>query len=204
MLPVSERVCKDLVLYDEPRSNPFRALISWTQEYVGLRHIIVAVAALHASNSSQMLASWAQSSARQNPKNTTFVTDLYSQPESSYRIALHAKHQALAMLRSDALKSFTVYSLDVVLAIVLLFIEFELINSGLNDWAHHIKGARPLIRRAYAEWHLQPHLMTDMRRCLIANCLVYVYVLWYSYLGSSLTTLYKQVRHSRNHILLRY
>jgi hypothetical protein len=34
---------------------------------------------------------------------------------------------------------------DVILAVMVLFVELELLDSGRNNWKHHIEGARTII-----------------------------------------------------------
>ena len=64
--------------------------------------------------------------------------------------------------------------LDVILAVILLFVEFELLNSGRDDWIHHIDGARKIIEKLCGSNVIPARTMSPLRRCLVSNCLVYV------------------------------
>lgn len=92
----------------------------------------------------------------------------------SYHDALAAKQQALSLLQSGIV-SVSSADVDVTLAVVLLFIELELIDSGRDHWKYHIKGARTMIETLIGTNALtRQTAMSPLRRSLIANCLVYV------------------------------
>lgn len=159
---VGSDVCSDLVLYDLPQHNPFRDLIPLTHGHPMLLHIIVANSALHMSNACQkplLLAS-------------PDMASVLNPPTEAYRDALAAKQRALLLLRT-ALASMASVDVDITLAVVLLFIEFELIDSGRDDWRHHIHGARTIIERLCGSAASPPTAMSPLRRCLISNCLMY-------------------------------
>lgn len=68
-------------------------------------------------------------------------------------------------------------NIDVILAVVLLFIEFELIDSGKDSWKWHITGARKILDvlnelNDLTDIHLRP-----LRAFLISNYLMYVALL---------------------------
>ena len=69
-----------------------------------------------------------------------------SQQSAAYRDALIAKQRTITLLDA-ALRNISSVAVDVILAVVLLFIEFELIDSGRDGWKYHVKGARALIER---------------------------------------------------------
>jgi hypothetical protein len=96
-----------------------------------------------------------------------------TQQRVSYNHALAAKQRALYLLNS-ALTSITTVDVDVTLAVVLLFIEFELIDSGRDNWKFHINGARTIIETLCRSDKSMQYAMSPLRRCLISNCLVYV------------------------------
>jgi hypothetical protein len=95
-----------------------------------------------------------------------------SSQESCYGLALVAKQKALVLL-NFALGTMGSEELDVILATVLLFVQFEMMNSGQDEWTHHIRGARHLIDLAYRSGSNTPETMSKLRRCLISNCLMY-------------------------------
>ena len=156
---VASHVCKDLVLYDTPKHNHLRELIPLTHHHPILLQIIIANSALHMSNVCQ----------KSLIINTTYTT---RQPEP-YHHALVARQRALCLLKS-ALTSIASVDVDVTLAVVLLFIEFELIDTGQDNWRHHINGARTIIEMLCTSSISTQKIMSPLCRCLISNCLVYV------------------------------
>lgn len=89
----------------------------------------------------------------------------------AYQDSLAAKYKALYLLQT-VLTSKASQDIDVTLAVVLLFIEFELLESGRDNWAHHINGARTIIERLCGPALVSQTLMTPLRSFLISNCLV--------------------------------
>lgn len=65
-------------------------------------------------------------------------------------------------------------TIDITLAVVLLFIEFELIDSGRDNWRYRINGARTIIETLCRSHVSTQTAMSPLRSCLISNCLVYV------------------------------
>lgn len=174
---VASDVCKDFVLYDSSNHNHFRELIPLTRQYPVLFHIIIAISALHMWNASQNASIWdasAFSRRRQTDQLSSvcssFPTVLQSE---SYHHALAAKQRALSLLKT-AISNIASADLDVTLAVVLLFIEFELIDSGRDHWKYHIKGARTMIEKLAGINLMTQTAMSPLRRSLISNCLVYV------------------------------
>ena len=92
---------------------------------------------------------------------------------SERRDALTSKQIALRLLR-QALKDMQSIDMDIILASMLLFIEFELIDSGKDDWRLHMNGARSLIDSLPLSYDMNTSGMSPMRICLVSNCLVYV------------------------------
>jgi hypothetical protein len=174
---VASNVCGDFVLYDIPKHNPFRELIPLTHQHPILLQIIVANAALHMSNACQksLLLSTTPSPLRHRAALPTPPSSSSSaiQQSESYNDALAAKQHALHLLKS-ALTRITSVDIDVTLAVVLLFIEFELIDSGRDNWRHHINGARTIIETLCRSHISAQNVMSPLRSCLISNCLVYV------------------------------
>ncbi|KAI1627843.1 fungal-specific transcription factor domain-containing protein [Exophiala viscosa] len=156
-------VCKDLVLYDTPEHNPLRQLVPLTQQNSILLQVVVANSALHMSNACQkslVLDEWALPLRHR--------TNLLS----CYNDALRAKQRALSLLRST-LANITSADIDVALAVVLLFIEFELIDSGRDNWRYHLDGARTIVETWCGTSISTQGLMSPLRSCLISNCLVF-------------------------------
>ncbi|KAI4854657.1 hypothetical protein E4T44_00009 [Aureobasidium sp. EXF-8845] len=159
-------VCKDLVLYDSTQQNPFCDLVPLTQQHPLLLQIIIANSALHVFNSARKHM---KSNDRGSEKSLQCRNLLISRP---YFDHLTAKHRALNMLR-NALIDLDITDSDVILAVMILFVELELLDSGRNNWKHHIEGARTIIAIL-----CKPHLPEDLpisrlRSCLISNWMVF-------------------------------
>ena len=115
----------------------------------------------------------------------------------TYHDALAAKQRALRLLKS-VLSSIDSVNLDVVLAVVLLFVQFELIDSGRDKWRYHINGARTIIETLLESGLSTQVAMSPLRSCLVSNCLVFVtpFCLQVSTCKTPSANLY-QIRHSR-------
>lgn len=173
---VATDVCRDLVLYDIPKHNPFRELIPMIHQHPLLQHIIVANSALHMFNACEkpliLHHSGFPLSIQTNIPESSRPSSPSLQQAESYSCALVAKQKALVLLRS-ALSNPTSMDVDVILAAVLLFIELELLDSGRDNWRHHINGARTIIEKFCHPSMLTPASMTPLRCSLVSNCLVY-------------------------------
>ena len=111
---------KELVIYDVPDQNPVRQLLRYSREYPVLLQVIVATSAHHLYNIS--------------PSQTFVLRD-----------ALSSKGRALELLK-DALSNIGLFDVNIMLAVVMLLIYFEWIQSGKNTWRIHLEGAKSLIR----------------------------------------------------------
>ncbi|KAI8958429.1 fungal-specific transcription factor domain-containing protein [Daldinia sp. FL1419] len=130
------RFCQDLIIYDSPRrgANPFRDLIPVSQKYPFLREIIIAASALHFCNA----ARWHKSP---RPAAESLVD------------ALHARHRAIKSLQDviehhkalDDVESDDA-GRDALLAAVLFFVNFALIDSGKGGWRAHMNFVGTLLR----------------------------------------------------------
>ncbi|KAF2670836.1 hypothetical protein BT63DRAFT_370661 [Microthyrium microscopicum] len=160
------QVCKDLVLQDVHEHNPFRDLLSLTGDYLVLREIIIANSALHFANVTK--------------KGTLKCNIGSASPSEAYKDALVAKQQALRLL-SDALSSGDFRNSAIILASMMLFIKFELLDSGRNGWRFHTEGARQLM--VYLRDNGKPDLpaLYNLKHILISNCTIY------DILGTTLT-----------------
>lgn len=174
---VARDVCKDLVLYDTPSHNPRRQLVPLSQQHPVLLQIMIANSALHMSNTRQGSLFWnsrsSSPSSATTPSSSSSLCPTSPSYEQSYYDALEAKQRALQLLKND-LPSLASVDVDVTLAVVLLFIEFELIDTGRDSWKHHVNGARIMIHALCQPTILKQTTMSPLRRCLISNCLVYV------------------------------
>ncbi|KXH37642.1 hypothetical protein CNYM01_08366 [Colletotrichum nymphaeae SA-01] len=174
----ASNVCKDLVLYDIPNRNPFRQLIAVAYQQPILMQTIVANSALHMSNTYQRLPQSSIMSAMiaSTQSSTSLSNSLLAErcgpdlPEIIHD-ALMAKQQALVMLQS-ALEDMTTVNVDLILAVVLLLISCELIDSGQGNWMFHINGARVITEKLIASAMATETAWSPLCRSLISNCLV--------------------------------
>ncbi|KAF5988870.1 fungal transcriptional regulatory [Fusarium coicis] len=182
-------VCKDFVLYDTPKHNPFRQLIPMARRQPLLLQAIIASSALHMSNASQLRPS--ASSIFTTPTSNENSPEWVGSPSigrmTSYREAfqdaLRAKQQALCLLNS-AIGNLASANVDAILAAVLLLVGFELIDSGRGNWKYHINGARIIIQKLIASDSANGTSFSPLRSWLVSNCLVY------DLLGSSFANSY--------------
>ncbi|KAK1487653.1 hypothetical protein CTAM01_11686 [Colletotrichum tamarilloi] len=168
----------DLVLYDIPNRNPFRQLIAIAYKQPILMETIVANSALHMSNTYQRLPQSSVMSAMivSTQRSTSLRRSLLTErcgpdlPEIIHD-ALMAKQQALGMLQS-ALEDMATVNVDLILAVVLLLISCELIDSGQGNWMFHISGARVIIEKLIATAMATETAWSPLCSSLISNCLV--------------------------------
>ncbi|WPB05603.1 uncharacterized protein RHO25_010256 [Cercospora beticola] len=119
--------------------------------YPSLLHIMIANAALHMSMMGKR--------------------DRVPAFTAHHVVALAAKQHALEAL-NEALSHMSLADIDAILGIVLLFVEFDLISSGSNDWRQHVHSTCPLVKMIYEPGN-SGTTMTPLRRCLVSHCLVY-------------------------------
>lgn len=94
------------------------------------------------------------------------------QNPAAHNDAVTAKQQALHLLKSNLI-NMTSVNMDAVLAVVLLFIQFDLIDSGHDSWIHHINGARTIIKTWCGPDLSTEYAITPLRSSLISEYLVY-------------------------------
>lgn len=148
-----------------------------TRHHPVLFNIVTAISALHMSNASRKSCT-TRSSMPSDIQNISSNNNSRNSPSSTqclkeYRYALVAKQKALGLLR-QALDDTLSANLDMILASVLLFVEFELIHSGKDDWRFHISGAKELINPLLSSSKFDLPNMSPMCSSLISNCVVYV------------------------------
>ncbi|KAF4843947.1 Acriflavine sensitivity control protein acr-2 [Colletotrichum siamense] len=164
-------VCRNFVLYDTPNDNPFRDLIAMAYQQPILLQAIIASAALHMSNAyQQSSSSLSILTTRASTQGSTSLASSLSigpyttsHPET-FHDALRAKQRALCLLKS-ALENTASVDVDVTLAVVLLLIGFELIDSGRSPWVFHINGARTIIEKLIAFGPEKATALSPLRSC---------------------------------------
>lgn len=176
----ANKICNDLVIYEQASQNPIRDLIPAGKEHPVLLNIIIANSAYHIFNLYCESASW------QPPKSPIKPLNLYEgQGQDVYKDALTAKQNALRLL-NDSLANICSNDFDILLASILLFINFELIESGKDSWRVHVEGANRLIgwlntSSSINSLQTETSKASPLRMTLMSDCLVY------SILGSILT-----------------
>lgn len=169
------QICMDLVIYDGgPGHNPFRDLVPATTAFPTLLHIILAGSAHHVFNISRDPIT---PSAYQSEKRPCLVqyyqaVSRFGGPmKTSYGDALLAKQQALSLM-AQSVASVTPANVDVILAAILMFINYDLIESGQDKWRVHIEGARQLIERLDRPPYLQQPI-SKLRLAVLSDFLVF-------------------------------
>jgi hypothetical protein len=126
------------VLHDVPGGNSFRQLLNHTTEHAMLREIVIAISALHYFNA-----------LRLNVAANQPLRKIAAQP---YQDALAAKSRALSLLAKSirvgsntGLTTERLTSKDITLACIMLFIMFEMLDSGTKEWRSNTEGAKQLL-----------------------------------------------------------
>ena len=134
LFTVASRFCQDLVVYDSG-TNPFRELIPMSQAYSYLQHIIIGVSAVHYYNAVRY------ATPEHSPVAQRALID-----------ALHARQIAIRELialieerRAGNRRAETQADQDALLATVLFFVNFTLIDSGRDGWKDHLTAAGRLL-----------------------------------------------------------
>lgn len=154
------------MLYDHIEDNHFRGLIPLAHHNPVLLHIIIANSAMRMSHVQQRNV---ESHATGQLDTSPSAFQLSRSTSASY--ALGAKYRSLYLLCTILRGNAPIQS-DITLAVVLLFIELELLDSGRENWTHHINGARRIIEKLCDTNVLCNKPMTSLRKFLISNCLV--------------------------------
>ncbi|KAK7972925.1 fungal-specific transcription factor domain-containing protein [Apiospora saccharicola] len=157
------RFCQDLVVHDSYQLawNPFRELIPISGSYSFLRHIIVAASALHYYNAGC-------------PSSSTRVQSLIT--GGALVDALRARQKAIKGLqevlerhRLNPHDESLAHERDAVLATVLFFVNFALIDSGKGEWRAHMRAAGSLIAAHVSDSVTQPPLSIKLTHLLGAG-----------------------------------
>ncbi|RWA03536.1 hypothetical protein EKO27_g11571 [Xylaria grammica] len=133
----ASRFCQDLVVHDsaERGTNPFRELIPMSQRYSYLQHIIIAVSAVHYYNAIRNAAPM-HSYVAQNA-----LVDALHARQVAIRELIDVIQERCAGIRHAESQA----DQDALLATVLFFVNFTLIDSGKNGWKNHLAAAGRLL-----------------------------------------------------------
>ncbi|KAF3388799.1 hypothetical protein F1880_004192 [Penicillium rolfsii] len=123
------RIAKLFILYDSP-SNPFRSLLAYAADNSTLRMSIMAVAARHFANSAR---SFDQTVGTPSPRFVNANVD-----------ALRFKKRSIKTL-STSLSQAQPSQKDAIMASILLLIFLDILESGIDGWNYHLRGAEALI-----------------------------------------------------------
>ncbi|KAJ2981963.1 hypothetical protein NUW58_g6554 [Xylaria curta] len=136
----ASRFCQDLVVHDsaERGTNPFRELIPMSQTYSYLQHIIIAASAVHyyhaISNSST------EEAGRSLVAQNALVDALQAR-----QVAIKELIAIIQERRSGDPRTESQADQDALLATVLFFVNFTLIESGKDGWKDHLAAAGRLL-----------------------------------------------------------
>ncbi|KAI1324251.1 fungal-specific transcription factor domain-containing protein [Xylariaceae sp. FL0255] len=132
------RFCQDLVVHDsaEIGVNPFRELIPMSQRYSYLQHIVVAVSAIHYHYAIKHSSQAPSSSAAR----LALIDALRSRQEAIKElIAILSRPRDPSPDTTDQAEQ------DALLATVLFFVNYALIDSGKDGWRDHLSAAGVLL-----------------------------------------------------------
>ncbi|KAI0599701.1 fungal-specific transcription factor domain-containing protein [Biscogniauxia sp. FL1348] len=134
------RFCQDLVVHDSLRhgANPFRELIPMSQMHPFLQHIIIAVSAVHYSQAMSHAPTRSPHYAQIAAK--ALVDALWARQKS-----IQALLGVLERCRDMGWNRTNRSEKDALLATVLFFLNFDLIDSSGDGWREHLKAAGKLL-----------------------------------------------------------
>ncbi|KAI1437380.1 fungal-specific transcription factor domain-containing protein [Xylaria sp. CBS 124048] len=139
MFYFATRLCQDLVVHDnaELGTNPFRQLIPMSQAYPSLQHIIIAVSAVHYYHTIENTAS--EVPGRSHRAQKALVDALHARQDATRElIAFINQKRSSDYAESEEDRS-------ALLATILFFINFTLIDSGKDGWKNHLTAAGRLL-----------------------------------------------------------
>lgn len=143
-LKVADRVCRDLAAHDGPDCNPFRELIPLAVSHPFLLHIIIATSAVHMSNVAHPKITALPPSLTDTEAYLQHLRTTEGVSRRAFLDSLVAKQKAIRDLRV-VLQSPEKADSGVLLAAVLFFVNFELIDLGRGGWKTHLHGARRIL-----------------------------------------------------------
>ncbi|KAF3019735.1 hypothetical protein E8E14_009595 [Neopestalotiopsis sp. 37M] len=139
----SKRICQELIVHDSLKlqGNPFRQLIAMSTSYPFLQDILVASSAMHYANIMRR-ASASKASV------DALVDALRTRADAIKGLQKVLERQKFDDRHSD--------EKEALLATVLFFINFALIDSGKGGWRSHMRAARQLIAAQASNFALMP------------------------------------------------
>lgn len=128
------RIAQLYILYD-CESNPFRTLLAYAMNNLALQKCIVAVAARHFANTGHSF------DGTEDSLSPRFV--------NANLHALHFKKQTIKAL-SLSLSCPELSQKDTITSTILLLIFLDLLESGIDGWRYHLRGAEGLVRLSHS------------------------------------------------------
>ncbi|CAO2652020.1 Nn.00g003030.m01.CDS01 [Neocucurbitaria sp. VM-36] len=168
------QLCGVMVVYDMPGRNPIRDLIPATSAYPLLLQIIIANSAFHVFNISRNPMGQSAYQGQRSPTVMAYyqaVSRFGGPLKSSYKDALVAKQQALSLLAQNV-ASVNEFNIDLILATILMFVNYALVESGRDKWKVHMDGALKLIKLLGKPPYLQ-RPMSRLRQTILSDFLVF-------------------------------
>lgn len=168
------QLCGVMVVYDVPGRNPLRDIIPATSAYPLLLQIMIANSAFHVFNISCNPMGQSAYQGERSPTVMAYhqaVSRFGGSLKSSYKDALVAKQQALSLLAQNV-ASVNEFNIDIILATILMFVNYALVESGRDKWKVHMDGALKLIQRLGEPPYLQ-RPMSRLRQTILSDFLVF-------------------------------
>ncbi|KAF2272514.1 uncharacterized protein EI97DRAFT_385719 [Westerdykella ornata] len=163
------KLCADMVAYDGPGKNPMRELVPATSSFPFLLHIMIANSAFHVFNISKGPIHIQEEEGHNNAE----LIWRNAPNQKFYRDALVAKQKALGSL-AQFLATVSPINFDLVLAAILLFVNYDLIESGKEQWKPHLEGAQKLVSLLGTPPYILPgKSMSHLRIYLLSDYLVF-------------------------------
>ncbi|KAI0856713.1 fungal-specific transcription factor domain-containing protein [Xylaria cubensis] len=133
----ASRFCQDLVVHDsaERGTNPFRELIPMSQTYSYLQHIIIAVSAVHYYHAIRNVTPGISTVAQ-----NALIDALRARQDAIREIIDIIQHRHTGARHAESQTD-----QDALLATVLFFVNFTLIDSGKDGWKDHLTAAGRLL-----------------------------------------------------------
>ncbi|KAI2622057.1 fungal-specific transcription factor domain-containing protein [Xylaria nigripes] len=136
----ASRFCQDLVVHDsfDLGTNPFRGLIPISRSYPYLQHIIIAVSAIHYYRNIKI-------STSEIPGCSEIAQNVLV---DALRARQDAIRETIALIKQRQADNYHIESQEeqeALLATVLFFVNFTLIDSGRDGWQNHLGVAESLL-----------------------------------------------------------
>lgn len=173
-------MCRYLVACDlpGPALNPFRELVPLAlarEEHAFLLHILIATSALHLSNICGLRPATPLVSMREYATPFGSEGGLHDYSRRAFMDALVAKQKAIRHLRwaLGTMQPTLVVAGELLLAAVLFFVNFELIDYGSSGWRAHLVGATRIMTSLLSTGSVvatSSAVSSLLRDCILSEC----------------------------------